>query len=125
MEPTAGQAWRVSLGDMHRPPQVVALIPRAVESIQEDEKGNAAWIFEKQEELRNKYALIRRGLSALRNAIEALTLMKSTGDPFFDDSEEARQKLIMIVEKAAHRATQSEIEALIAEYGPDARQVLA
>jgi len=31
----------------------------------------------------------------------------------------------MIVEKAAHRATQSEIDALIAEYGPDARQVLA
>jgi hypothetical protein len=81
--------------------------------------------FEKQEELRTKYALIRRGLSALRNSIEALTLMQSTGDPFFDDSEEARQKLIMIVEKAAHRATQSEIEALIAEYGPDARQVLA
>jgi len=81
--------------------------------------------FEEQEELRNKYALIRRGLSALRNALEALTLMKSTGDPFFDDSEEARQKLILLVEKAAHRATQSEIEALIAEYGPDARQVLA
>ena len=51
--------------------------------------------------------------------------MKLTGDPFFDDSEEARQKLLMIVEKAAHRATQSEVEALIAEYGPDARQVLA
>ena len=81
--------------------------------------------FEKQEEVRSKYALIRRGLSALRNAIEGLTLIKSTGDPFFDDSEEARQKLIMIVEKAAHRATQSEVEALIAEYGPDARQVLS
>jgi hypothetical protein len=81
--------------------------------------------FEKQEELRSKYALIRRGLSALRNSIEGLTLLKSTGDPFFDDSEEARHKLIMIVEKASHRATQSEIEALIAEYGPDARQVLA
>ena len=40
--------------------------------------------FEKQEELRSKYALIRRGLSALRNAIEELTLMKLTGDPFFD-----------------------------------------
>ena len=80
--------------------------------------------FEKQEELGSKYALIRRGLSALRNAIEELTLMKLTGDPFFDDSEEARQKLIMIVEKAAHGATQSEIDALIAEYGPDARQVL-
>src|SRR5262249_33766566 len=81
--------------------------------------------FETQEEVRSKYALIRRGLSALRNAIEALTLLQSTGDPFFDDSEEARQKLIMFVEKAAHRATQSEVEALIAEYGPDARQVLA
>jgi len=81
--------------------------------------------FEQQEELRSKYALIRRGLSALRNVLEALTLMKATGDPFFDDSEEARQKLMMIVEKAAHRATQSEVEALIAEYGPDARQVLA
>ena len=81
--------------------------------------------FEQQEELRTKYALIRRGLSALRNTIEGLTLMKSTGDPFFDDSEEACQKLIMIVEKASHHATQSEIEALIAEYGPDARQVLA
>ena len=74
--------------------------------------------FEKQEELRSKYALIRRGLSALRNAIEGLTLMKLTGDPFFDDSEEARQKLIMIVEKAAHRATQSEIEALIERTWP-------
>jgi len=80
--------------------------------------------FEKQEELRSKYALIRRGLSALRNAIEGFTLMQATGDPFFDDSEEARQKLIMIVEKASHFATQSEIEALIAEYGSDARQVL-
>jgi len=38
--------------------------------------------FEKQEELRSKYALIRRGLSALRNSIEGLTLLKSTGDPF-------------------------------------------
>ena len=81
--------------------------------------------FEKQEELRSKYALIRRGLLALRNAIEVVTLMKSTGDPFFDDSEEARQKLLMIVEKASHRAAQNEIEALIAEYGPDARQALA
>jgi len=81
--------------------------------------------FEKQEELRSKYALIRRGLSALRNTIEGLTLMKSTGDPFFDDSEEACQKLLMIVEKAAHHATQSEIEAPIAEYGPEARQTLA
>src|SRR5262245_39693708 len=44
MEPTVGQAWRVSLGDMHRLPQVVAFISRAVESIQEDEKGNVAWI---------------------------------------------------------------------------------
>jgi len=51
--------------------------------------------------------------------------MKSTGDPFFDDSEEACQKLLMIVEKAAHHATQSEIEAPIAEYGPEARQTLA
>src|SRR5262245_48309243 len=76
--------------------------------------------FEKQEELRTKYALIRRGLSALRHAIEGLTLAKLTGDPLFDDSKEGRQKLIMIVEKAAHRATQSEIDALIAEYGPDA-----
>ena len=31
---------------------------------------------------------------------------------------------MVIVEKAAHRATQSEIEALIAEYGPEARQAL-
>ena len=81
--------------------------------------------FEQQEELRSKYTLIRRGLSALRNALEALALMKATGDPFFDDSEEACQKLLMIVEKAAHHATQSEIEALIAEYGPEARQTLA
>jgi hypothetical protein len=80
--------------------------------------------FEQQEEVRTKYALIRRGLSALRNVIEGLTLLKLTGEPFFDDSEEARQKLMMIVEKAAHRATQSEIDALVAEYGPDTRQVL-
>jgi hypothetical protein len=81
--------------------------------------------FEKQEEVRTKYALILRGLHALGNKIEELTLIKSTGDPFFDDSEEARQKLLMIVEKASHLATQSELEALIAEYGPDARQALA
>ena len=81
--------------------------------------------FEKQEEVRSKYALIRRGLLTLRNTIEGLTLIKSTGDPFFDDSEEARQKLLMIVEKASHLATQNEVEALIAEYGPDARQALA
>jgi hypothetical protein len=54
-------------------------------------------------------------LHALGNKIEELTLIKSTGDPFFDDSEEARQKLLMIVEKASHLATQSELEALIAE----------
>jgi hypothetical protein len=111
------------LGYIHRPPQVVALITSVVASIQEDKKGNEAWILRSRK--RSKYALIRRGLSALRNTIEGLTLMKSTGDPFFDDSEEACQKLIMIVEKASHHATQSEIEALIAEYGPDARQVLA
>ena len=80
--------------------------------------------FEQMAELREKYALIRRGLSALRNALEGLALLKLTGDPFFDDSEEAGQKLMAIVEKAAHRATQSEIEALIAEYGPKARQAL-
>ena len=80
--------------------------------------------FEQQEEVRSKYALIRRGLLTLRNAIEGLTLTKSTGDPFFDDSEEARQKLLMIVEKASHLATRNEVEALIAEYGPDARQAL-
>ena len=79
---------------------------------------------EKQAEMRSKYALIRRGLSALRNSIEGLALLKATGDPFFDENEEACQKLIAIVEKAAHRATQSEVEALIAAYGPDARQAL-
>ncbi len=35
--------------------------------------------FEKQEELRSKYALIRRGLSALRNSIEGLSAPKSNG----------------------------------------------
>ena len=80
--------------------------------------------FETREEVRTKYALIRRGLSALRNAIEGLALLHLTGEPYFDDSDEGRQKLILVVEKAAHRATQSEIDALIAEYGPDARQVL-
>jgi hypothetical protein len=44
--------------------------------------------------------------------------------PFFDDNEAACQKLIAIVENAAHRATQSEVEALSAEYGPEARQAL-
>ena len=80
--------------------------------------------FEQQEEVRRKYALIRRGLSALRNTIEAFALQKSTGEPFFDDSEAACQKLIAIVEHAARLATQSEVEALIAEYGPEARQAL-
>jgi len=80
--------------------------------------------FEKQEELRNTYSLIRRGFLSLRNAIEGLVIMKATGDPFFDESEEARQKLLMVVEQAERRAVQNEIGALVAEYGPDARQVL-
>ena len=37
--------------------------------------------FEQQEEVRSKYALIRRGLSALRNSIEGLALLKSTSLP--------------------------------------------
>jgi hypothetical protein len=41
---TVGQELRESLGDMRCPPQVVALVTSAVESIQEDEKGNEAWI---------------------------------------------------------------------------------
>jgi hypothetical protein len=41
---TVGQELRMSLGYMHRPPQVVALITSAVESIQKDEKGNEEWI---------------------------------------------------------------------------------
>ena len=80
--------------------------------------------FEKQEELRNTYSLIRRGFLSLRNAIEALVIMKATGDPFFDENEEARQKLLTVVEQAAKSAVQSEINALVAEYGPEARQVL-
>jgi hypothetical protein len=42
----------------------------------------------------------------------------------FDDSDAACQKLLMLVEKASHLATQNEVEALIAEYGPAARQAL-
>jgi DnaJ-domain-containing protein 1 len=80
--------------------------------------------FEKQEELRNKYTLICRGALTLRNIIEVLTRSKSTGDPFFDESEEARLKLLMVVNQASQRAAESEIEALVAEYGPDARRVL-
>ena len=80
--------------------------------------------FDQQEEVRSKYALIRRGLLALRNTLEGLTLTKSTGEPWFDNSDEACQKLLMLVAKASHLATQSEEEALIAEYGPDARQAL-
>jgi len=53
--------------------------------------------FEKQEELRNKYSLIRRGLLSLQNAIEVLMLSRATGDPFFDENEEARQKFLMVV----------------------------
>jgi len=78
----------------------------------------------KQEELRNKYILIRRGLISLRNAIEGLMILKATGDSFFDESEEARQKLLMVVNMASQSATQNEINALLAEYGPDALQVL-
>jgi hypothetical protein len=80
--------------------------------------------FEKQEELRNKYSLIRRGFLSLSNAIEGLVIMKATGDPFFDENEEARQKLLNVVEQAARRAVQNEIGALVTEYGPDARHVL-
>jgi hypothetical protein len=80
--------------------------------------------FEKQEELRNTYSLIQRGLLSLRNAIEAILILKATGDPFFDENEEARQKLLRVVEQASTRAIQTEINALVAEYGPDARHVL-
>jgi hypothetical protein len=80
--------------------------------------------WEKQEELRNKYSLIRRGLISLRNTIEGLMILRATGDPFFDASEEARQKLLMVVNMASQSATQNEINALLAEYGPDALQVL-
>jgi hypothetical protein len=79
---------------------------------------------EKQEELRNTYSLIRRGFLSLRNAIEGLVIMKATGGPFFDENEEARQKLLMVVEQGAITAAQNEINALVGEYGPDARQVL-
>ena len=41
---TVGQELHESLGYMHCPPQVVALITNVVESIQKDEKGNEAWI---------------------------------------------------------------------------------
>jgi hypothetical protein len=80
--------------------------------------------FEKQQELRNKYSLIRRGFLSLRNAIEAVMLSKATGDPFFDEDETARLKLLMVVEQASQRAGENEINALIAEYGSDARFVL-
>jgi len=80
--------------------------------------------FEKQQELRDKYSLIGRGFMSLRNAIEVIVFAKATGDPFFDDNEDARQKLLMVVEKAAQRAAANELNALIAEYGPDARNVL-
>ena len=46
--------------------------------------------FEKQEELRTTYSLIQLGLLALRNAIEAVVTLKATGDPFFDENEEAQ-----------------------------------
>src|SRR5262245_34408552 len=80
--------------------------------------------FEKQDELRNTYSLIRRGFLSLRNAIEGLVILKATGDPFFDDNDDARQKLLRVVEQAAIRAAQNELDALVAEYGPDARHVL-
>ena len=38
--------------------------------------------FEKMAELREKYALIRRGLSALRNSLEGLALLKLRVTPF-------------------------------------------
>jgi hypothetical protein len=96
----------------------------AVQCLHQTKRRKPRMDFETQEELRTKYALIRRGLSALRNALEGLALLHMTGEPDFDDSDEGCQKLIRVVEKAAHRATQSEIDALIAEYGPDARHVL-
>ena len=51
-------------------------------------------------------------------------ILKATGDPFFDENEEARQKLLKVLNLASQTATQNEINALLAEYGPDARQVL-
>ena len=80
--------------------------------------------FQEQEELRNKYSAIARGFLALRNRIEALTNRKATGDPFFDDNEEAREKLLGVIAKAEQMAARDEIEALVAEYGPEARDVL-
>jgi hypothetical protein len=80
--------------------------------------------FDKQQELQNKYRLIRRGFLSLQNALDVLLRTKSTGDAFFDDHDEARQKALAVVEQAAKRAAQSELNALVAEYGPDARHVL-
>ena len=78
-----------------------------------------------QEELRNKFSAIKRGLLTMRNNIEGLTELRATGDPFFDDNEEAREKLLAVVAKAARMAAHNEIEALVAEYGPEARHVLS
>jgi hypothetical protein len=78
-----------------------------------------------QEELRNKYSAIRRGFLAMMNHIEGLVTLRTTGEPFFDDDEEARKKLLAVVAKAAQMAAHSEIEALVAEYGPEARHVLS
>ena len=111
------------VGYMHRPPQVLALVTSAVESLQEDKKGSEAWILSSRKSCGVSMPCSPGAFCAAE--YEGLALMKSTGDPFFDDSEEACQKLLMIVEKAAHHATQSEIEAPIAEYGPEARQTLA
>jgi len=78
-----------------------------------------------EEELRNKYSAIRRGLLALFNSLEGLATLRATGDPFFDENEEARKKLLAVVAKAAQLAANQEIEALVAEYGPEARHVLS
>jgi len=80
--------------------------------------------YEKENELRNKYDLIMRGFLTLRNSLEFVLNSKATGVPFLDENDEHRKKVLDFIERAASKARQFELEALMAEYGPDAAHVL-
>jgi hypothetical protein len=80
--------------------------------------------YEKQDELRTKLSLIMRGILTFRNALQVMIEMKASGVPLLDDNEENRKKVLDAIERASHRARQIEYDALVAEYGPEAKDVL-
>ncbi|MCI0685008.1 MAG: hypothetical protein L0Y71_23165 [Gemmataceae bacterium] len=80
--------------------------------------------FDKQDELRNKYTLIMRGFLTLRNMLEVHLQSKNTGGPLLDENDGNRRTVLDFIERVAAKARKLEIDALVAEFGPDTMQVL-